>query len=112
MNFENGAMANERMLRLPGARRTAGVLVAEVPGWQDRGHTDQGSFTPRAVMVHHDGSDPGDSPGGLDWIIGGFDSSFDEHYDAHCWVDRHGVWHVVAAGLAQHAGSGIGWGAV
>jgi hypothetical protein len=105
-------MRYERMLWLPGVLRAAGLLVAEVPGWQDRGHTDQGDFTPRALMFHHDASDPGNSPGSLSWIIDGFDSGTDDHYDAQCWVDRQGIWHVVASGYAEHAGSGIGWGAV
>jgi hypothetical protein len=96
---------------LAGILRGAGVGVAEVPGWTTRGHRD-GQFEPRALVIHHDGSSPGDSPGALDWLISGFESDVDENYDAQCWVDRHGVWHLVAAGRAQHAGDGDGWGVI
>ncbi len=105
-------MTDNRLLWLPGVLRAAGLAVVEVPGWQDRGHPDDGPFEPAAVMFHHDASPPGDSPGALAWLISGFASSSDSNYDAQCWVDRRGVWHIVAAGRAQHAGAGKGWGAI
>jgi hypothetical protein len=105
-------MTYNRLLWLPAALRAAGLAVAEVSGWQDRGHADDGDFEPRAVMFHHDASPPGDSPGGLAWLVSGFRSSSDDNYDAQCWVDRYGTWYVVAAGRAQHAGAGGGWGAI
>jgi len=74
--------------------RGAGLQVAEVPGWRARGHHD-GPFEPRALLIHHDASAAGDSPSA-----------------AQCWVDRAGGWHLVAAGRAQHAGAGIGWGMI
>lgn len=110
-------MTNERLLWLPGVLRAAGLTVHEIDGWQDRGHTDDQmyqryGFAPQAVVFHHDGSPPGDSPGGLQWLIDGFASSDDDNFDAQCWVDRYGVWHAIAAGYAQHAGAGGGWGAI
>lgn len=110
-------MTNNRLLWLPDALRVAGLTVHEIPGWQDRGHTDDEmflkyGFDPQAVVFHHDGSGFGDSPGALAWLISGFTSSSDTNFDAQCWVNRYGVWHVVAAGYAQHAGAGQGWGAI
>jgi hypothetical protein len=102
----------ERMLWLPGVLSAAGLDVVPVEGWQNRGHTNQGDFRPRAVMIHHDASRPGDSPGALDWLISGFRTPGDDNYDAQIWVDRDGVWHVIAAGYSQHAGAGIGWGVI
>lgn len=110
-------VVNNRLLWLPDALRGAGLTVHEIVGWQDRGHADDSyflahGFDPLAVIFHHDGSPPGDSPGGLSWLINGFGSSSDTNYDAQCWVDRYGVWFVIAAGYAQHAGAGTGWGAI
>lgn len=110
-------MTYNRLLWLPAALRAAGLTVHEISGWQDRGHTDDTmflryGFDPQAVVFHHDASAPGDSPGALNWLITGFDSSSDTNYDAQCWVDRYGVWYIVAAGYAQHAGAGDGWGAI
>lgn len=101
-----------RMLWLPGVLRAAGLRVSEISGWQSRGHDNDGDFTPRAAMLHHDGSGIGDSPAALDWLLSGFNSSSDTNYDAQLWVDRAGVWHIIAAGRAQHAGIGLGWGAI
>jgi len=98
------------LLWVPGTLRAAGLGVAEVPGWRARGHP--GPFHPQAVVVHHDASGAGPSPGTVGWLAAGFRSGTDRHYDAQLWVDTAGTWHVVAAGLAQHAGPGAGWGAV
>jgi hypothetical protein len=103
---------NDSLIWLPAALRAAGLAVHEIDGWRYRGHWDDGPFEPLAVMFHHDGSPPGDSPGALAWLISGFQSSIDSNYDAQCWVDRRGTWHIVAAGRAQHAGAGPGWGSI
>jgi hypothetical protein len=105
-------MSDNRLLWLPGVLRAAGLTVQEIVGWQGRGHPGDGPFEPRAVMFHHDASRPGDSPGALAWLVSGFQSSSDANYDAQCWVDRYGTWHIVAAGRAQHAGAGSGFGSI
>jgi len=110
-------VTNARLLWLPDVLRAAGLTVHEIAGWQDRGHADdiyyqQCGFAPQAVVFHHDGSAFGDSPGALNWLISGFNFSSDNNYDAQCWVDRYGAWYIVAAGYAQHAGAGQGWGAI
>lgn len=107
-------MTYQWMTWLPGVLRAAGVAVSEVDGWQARGHAGDldREFTPCAVLVHHDGSAAGPTPGEWVYLRDGFDSDVDNHFDAQSWVDRNGVWHVIAAGRAQHAGAGIGWGAI
>jgi hypothetical protein len=105
-------MVTERMLWLPDVLARAGLNVITVPGWEARGHTDDGDFLPRAVMVHHDGSPYGDSPGALNYLINGFKSSGDDNYDAQVWIDREADVYIIAAGRAQHAGRGTGWGVV
>lgn len=93
------------LVGLADALRAAGVPVAEYPGWAQRGQTD-GSFYPRAVMWHHDASALGDSPG-----VPAYMANLD-NTGAQCWVDRYGVWHLVAAGRMWHAGTGGGWGVI
>ena len=87
------------------ALRAAGLTVRELPGWKTRGQTD-GPFTPRGVMWHHDASAPGDSPGVPQYMANLANNG------AQLWVDRYGVWHLVAAGRMWHAGSGGGWGRI
>lgn len=98
------------LLWLPGTLRAAGITVIEEPGWRTRGH--DAPFTPRAVILHHDGSPAGPTPWMAGWLIGGFASDSDEHYDAQVWVDYAGRWHMIAAGAAQHAGTGRGFGRI
>lgn len=78
--------------------RAAGLEVVEHDGWKTRGH--YGGFSDlHAVVWHHDASAPGDSPNVPKYML--------EHWDtaaAQLWVNRQGVWHVLAAGPAYHAG--------
>lgn len=95
---------------LPAALRADGLTVVEERGWKTRGHP--APLRARAVILHHDASPPGGSPTSVDYLIAGFTSSTDRHFDAQVWVDRAGRWHLIAAGAAQHAGTGRGWGAI
>jgi hypothetical protein len=95
---------------LPGALRRAGLTVVEEPGWAKRGHG--APMRARAVILHHDASPAGPSPDVVNWLVAGYASGADRHYDAQVWVDRAGRWHMIAAGSAQHAGTGRGWGAI
>lgn len=78
--------------------RGAGLHVVEHDGWRTRGH--YGGFTDlRAVVWHHDASAVGPSPGVPKFML--------DHWDinaAQLWVTLTGVWHVLAAGPAYHAG--------
>lgn len=74
--------------------------------WKQVGANGRGLTDFRFIMWHHDASKPGDSPGALDWVM-----YSDVAPAASIWVDRRGVWHIYAAGLAWHAGrGGPGWG--
>ncbi|MCW2776656.1 MAG: Peptidoglycan-binding domain 1 protein [Frankiales bacterium] len=77
----------------------AGLHVRELDGWRTRGHYDGGFSGLRAVVWHHDASGEGDSPGVPAAMLGNWDVAA-----AQLWVDRSGVWHVLAAGPAYHAG--------
>lgn len=85
------------------AVRLAGVGgVTEVSGWTTRGST---SFSPRGVVVHHDASGSGSgNAGALNIIIHGRSdlpgplAQYQLGRNGHIWV--------VAAGRANHAGSG------
>lgn len=89
--------------------RAAGVPVVEHPGWQSR--SAPGSFSPRAVMWHHDASAAGPSPG-MPRMIAEQGNAATPPPLAHAWVATDGTWHLTAAGRANHAGTGSGWGVI
>jgi N-acetylmuramoyl-L-alanine amidase/Putative peptidoglycan binding domain len=87
---------------LPQALRSAGLKVAEQPGWTDRGRAEMGRV--RGVICHHTGTKSqanmptlriltegrSDLPGPL----------------AQLGLGRDGTYYVIAAGKANHAGAG------
>lgn len=77
--------------------RDAGLDVHTHDGWQQRGHGGFADLT--HVVWHHDASPPGDSPGVCRYMIDNWDT-----HGAQLWVSRQGQWHIVAAGVAYHAG--------
>lgn len=88
--------------------RAAGLTVVEYPGWHTRGRPYDGGarpFEPRAVMLHHDASATGPSPGMARYIAETGRPGIPAPL-AQCWVDTAGRWHVLAAGRANHAGEG------
>ena len=76
--------------------------------WSQVGFRGQGLGSFRFIIWHHDASPQGDSPGALDWC------KYMEIAPAGAvWVcsgcnGKHasGTWHVIAAGLSNHAGTG------
>jgi hypothetical protein len=79
--------------------RAAGCEVVEHAGWRDRGR----DFTDlRAVVLHHDASPHGNSPGVPGFMLREMAAG---RPGAQLWVSRHGSWHVLAAGVAFHAGA-------
>lgn len=89
--------------------RAAGLQVVDHAGWQGRSATNRdgsragGLLRPDpAVVLHHDASPPGDSPGVVAYMLRQADTPGGSW--AQCWVSRAGVWHVLAAGIAWHAG--------
>jgi len=78
--------------------QNAGLKVVAHAGWQGRGD----NFADlRAVVLHHDASPPGDSPGVPAYMLREMAAG---RAGAQLWVNRQGVWHVLAAGVAYHAG--------
>ena len=109
-------MTYVRALFIPDALRRAGLEVVERRGWKKRGRPPSiGNFDPRALMIHHDASAKGRTPGNAKFIAE--TGRPDENPPipaplAQCWVDIHGVWHVLASGRSNHAGLGQGFGRV
>jgi hypothetical protein len=76
--------------------------------WKTVGFNGQGYRDFKFVLWHHDASPQGDSPGALDWM------KYMEIAPAGAiWVcsgcnGKHasGTWHLIAAGLSNHAGTG------
>lgn len=99
--------------------RAAGANVIEYPGWKTRGRPrSTGRFQPRGVIWHHDASAKGPSP-----YVAKFCAETGRPAEgipaplSQTWVcagcnGAHavGTWHVLAAGRANHAGVGAGWG--
>ena len=88
-------------------RADPGLRVTEEPGWKTRGRDSMGKIS--AIMLHHtaNGGAKGNLPSlrtvrdGRPGIPGPL---------SQLMVARDGSWHVVASGLANHAGDGKGWG--
>lgn len=83
-------------LWLPDVLRAEGLEVREFPGWRDRGHGDFGEIT--HVVVHHTGS------------FGATPGSIANHPQlglcSQLYLGSDGVYTVVGAGIAWHAGQG------
>jgi hypothetical protein len=85
--------------------REAKLAVVEEDGWTTRGGELLSS--PLGVILHHDVSNPGDVPEHPTLIIHGrggkkpLAGPLSQFY-----LNRRGVWHVVASGKANHAGDG------
>ncbi|WP_342800964.1 N-acetylmuramoyl-L-alanine amidase [Nocardia sp. No.11] len=81
---------------LPDVLRAEGLEVREYPGWRDRGHGDFGSIW--GVVVHHTGS------------FGATPASIADHPElglcSQLYLGSDGVYTVVGAGIAWHAGQG------
>ena len=106
---------------LPEALHAAGVPVILEDGWRLRGRPRSvGPFLPRAVLWHHDASEVGPSPAEARFIaVTGRPAEGIPSPLAQLWVcagckGAHavGTWHVLAAGRANHAGTGDGWGVI
>lgn len=79
--------------------RAAGLTVKTYPGWESRGKPFRDL---RAVVWHHDASPAGDSPGVPAYMLREMAAG---RAGAQLWVDRRGAWHVLASGVAFHAGA-------
>lgn len=90
------------LLWLPQVLREAGLTVDEVPGWQNRGHGDEGNVL--GVLCHHTcGPLHGEMPD-LSVIVNGRPDLGGPL--AQLALGRTGIFHIVAAGKCWHAGRG------
>jgi hypothetical protein len=90
------------LIWLPQVLKQAGLKVAEVPGWQNRGRGDMGR--PFGVLCHHTaGARHGNMPS-LQVLIDGRVGL--KGPLAQLGLGRDGTYYVIAAGLCQHAGPG------
>jgi len=97
--------------------KASGVPVIEHPGARTR--TRPGSFSPRAVMIHHDASPKGPSPGNARFIFEqgrpseGIPAPLSQLWVCMgCGSHEVGTWHVGAYGRANHGGTGGPWGRI
>ncbi|RWX36703.1 peptidoglycan recognition protein family protein [Rhizobium leguminosarum] len=93
------------LIWLPEVLREAGLKVAEVEGWANRGRGEMGRI--RGVMCHHTGSSgPGNMPslGALKAGRGGGRPLPGPL--SQLGIGKDGTYYVVAAGRANHAGGG------
>lgn len=105
---------------IPDALHAAGVPVILEPGWATRGRPRSvGPFQPRGMLWHHDASEDGPSPEEAHYIAEVGRPPGTPPPLAQLWVcagckGAHavGTWHVLAAGRANHAGLGDGWGVI
>jgi peptidoglycan hydrolase-like protein with peptidoglycan-binding domain len=87
---------------LPQVLKGAGMKVATVDGWEDRGHGDMGEIA--GVICHHTaGPKTGNMPS-LNTVIQGRPDLSGPL--AQLGLGRDGSWFVIAAGKAFHAGAG------
>jgi hypothetical protein len=82
--------------------RDAGLPVREIAGWRTRGHGAMG--TPLGVLAHHTAG-PASGAYPSERVVVSGRSSLPGPL-ANLGLDRNGVWIIVAAGKAYHAGTG------
>lgn len=96
------------LIWLPDVLKAAGLKVAQVDGWQDRGRGDIGRIL--GVLCHHTaGPKKGNMPS-LDTLIKG--RSDLPGPLAQLGLGRDGTYYIIAAGKANHAGKGAWKGVV
>jgi peptidoglycan hydrolase-like protein with peptidoglycan-binding domain len=87
---------------LPQTLRAAGLKVAEVPGWTDRGRAEMGRVL--GLVCHHTGTQGAGNMPTLRVLIEG--RSDLPGPLSQLGLGRDGTYYVVAAGRANHAGAG------
>lgn len=90
------------LIWLPDVLRNAGLKVALVDGWQNRGRGDMGSI--QGVICHHTATNRDGNMPTLDLLIRG--RSDLPGPLAQLGLGKDGTFYVVAAGRANHAGPG------
>lgn len=107
------AMTEYPLTWLADVLRAEGCRVIEESGWKTRGRpSSTGTFKPRAILHHWDASGPG-SHGAISTVINGSGDT----PGPLCSIltcrgnsDHAPSVHIIAAGRANHGGTGDGWG--
>ena len=92
-----------RALWLPDTLRAHGLTVHETPGWQNRGSS---TLNPSGVVCHHTASAAGSDHPALGTVINGRPDLNGPL--CNVLLARNGDCYIIAAGTANHAGTG-GW---
>lgn len=92
-----------RALWLPDTLRAHGLVVHEVPGWETRGSS---TLNPSGVVCHHTASAAGSDHPALGTVINGRPDLNGPL--CNVLLARNGDCYIIAAGTANHAGTG-GW---
>jgi peptidoglycan hydrolase-like protein with peptidoglycan-binding domain len=96
---------------LPDVLVSAGLKVARVPGWKERGHGDVGAIL--GVMCHHTGGSKKGNMPSLGVLKNGRAANPAKGITAlagplaQLGLARDGTYYVVAAGRCNHAGTGV-----
>lgn len=92
------------LTNLAAVLRSAGLRVVEVPGWQSRGRGPM--IAARSITCHHTAGPKSHSPGATPSLSVVTKGRSDLPGPlCHLYLSRDGVWYVVAAGRANHAGA-------
>ena len=94
-------MANS-LIWLPDVLKAAGLKVALVDGWQDRGRGDVGAI--HGILCHHTAGPKNGNMPSLNTLVQG--RSDLPGPLAQLGLGRDGTYFVIAAGRANHAGKG------
>lgn len=93
---------------LPAVLEAAGLKVAEVDGWRSRGRAEMGKI--RGVMCHHTATATGGNMPTLNLLVNGRPAGRGTSALpgplSQLGLGRDGTFYVIAAGRANHAGSG------
>src|SRR5262245_62937115 len=101
-----GRVAVYALTWLPAVLEAAGLKVAEVPGWRERGRADMPNV--RGVMCHHTATARGGNMPTLELLVAGRAAANGAPGLAgplaQLGLGRDGTFYVIAAGRANHAG--------
>lgn len=93
---------NYSLIWLPRVLQAAGLKVALVPGWEERGHGDVGVI--HGVICHHTATDERGNMPTLRTLVHGREDLAGPL--SQLGLGRDGTYYVVAAGRCYHAGAG------
>ena len=91
------------LLWLADVLKNAGLKVAQIPGWQDRGRGDVGQIL--GILCHHTAGGKNGNMPSLDLLVKGRPDLPGPL--SQLGLGRDGTYYIIAAGRCNHAGKGI-----